>query len=245
MDVHVTNAEFHQNVGVPFLNALLSEIEAAFDMESIEPVQALLALDPSKIPTADDTSFLKYGSEKIKILFSFYGKERSGTYVGRTVTSPALLSCTEESLSLEYGGYKNMYLHQEKSKIVELETEETKITAQLSLAKANKRSTNKEIKWLEIELGNIKNRKEHPLSVNDILEDNLVSSAFPSIRYLLKLFVLVPMSEVVVERGFSNMKLTLTDKRTRLDNKSLDALMRMSYNNVTLVPEAVQQMVKT
>ena len=43
MDVHVTNAEFHQNVGVPFLNALLSEIEAAFDMESIEPVQALLA----------------------------------------------------------------------------------------------------------------------------------------------------------------------------------------------------------
>ena len=47
------------------LNALLSEIAAAFDMESIEPVQALLALDPSEIPTADDTSFVMYGSEKI------------------------------------------------------------------------------------------------------------------------------------------------------------------------------------
>ena len=46
------------------LNALLSEIAAAFDMESIEPVQALLALDPSEIPTAD-TSFVMYGSEKI------------------------------------------------------------------------------------------------------------------------------------------------------------------------------------
>ena len=103
----MTNGEFHQNARVPYLNALLSEIEAAFDMESIEPVQALLALDPSEIPTADYTSFLKYGSEKIKILFSFYGKERSGTYVGRTITSPALISCTEESLSLEYGGYKN------------------------------------------------------------------------------------------------------------------------------------------
>ena len=57
-----------------------------------------------------------------------------------------------------------------KSKIVELETEERKITAQLCLVKASKRSTNKEIKWLETELENIKNRKTHPLSVKDILE---------------------------------------------------------------------------
>ena len=35
MDIHVTSAEFHQKVGVLFFNALLSEIEAAFDMESI------------------------------------------------------------------------------------------------------------------------------------------------------------------------------------------------------------------
>ena len=193
MDVHVTSAEFHQNVGVPFLNALLSEIEAAFDMESIEPVQALLALDPSEIPTADDTSFVMYSSEKIKILFSSYGKERSDTYAGCTITCPALISCTEESLSLEYGGYKNYVASSKKSKIVELEREERKIMAQLSLVKANKRSTNKEIKWLETELENIKNRKGHPLSVTDILEDNIVSSVFPSIRYLLKLFVLVPV----------------------------------------------------
>ena len=193
MDVHVTSAEFHQNVVVPFPNAILSETEAAFDMEIIELVQALLALDPSEIPTADDTSFVMYGSEKIKILFSSYGKERSDTYAGCTITCPALISCTEESLSLEYGGYKNYVASSKKSKIVELEREERKITAQLSLVKANKRSTNKKIKWLETELENIKNRKGHPLSVTDILEDNIVSSVFPSIRYLLKLFVLVPV----------------------------------------------------
>ena len=170
MDVHVTSAEFHQNVVVPFPNALLSEIEAVFDMEIIELVQALLALDPSEIPTADDTSFLIYGSEKIKILFSFYGKERSDTYAGRTIACPALRSCTEESLRLEYGGYKNYVASSKKSKIVELERVERKITTQLSLVKANKRSTNKEIKWLETELENIKNRKTHPLSVKDILE---------------------------------------------------------------------------
>ena len=63
-----------------------------------------------------------YGSEKIKILFSFCGKERSDTYAGCTVTSPALISCTEESLNLEYGGYKNYEASSKKSKIVELET---------------------------------------------------------------------------------------------------------------------------
>ena len=101
-----------------------------------------------------------------------------------------------------------------KSKIVELEMEERKIMAKLSLLKANKSSTKKEIKSLETELENIKNRKEHPLYVNNILEDNVVSSAFPSILYLLKLFVLVPMSEAAIERGFSKMKLFLTDNRT-------------------------------
>ena len=84
-----------------------------------------------------------------------------------------------------------------KSKIVELETKERKIKAKLSLLKANKSSSKKEIKSLETELENIKNRKEHPLYVNNILEDNVVSSAF---------------SEAAVERGFSKMKLFLTDK---------------------------------
>ena len=43
MDIQVTSIEFHQKVGVPFLNALLSEIETALYMESIELVQALSA----------------------------------------------------------------------------------------------------------------------------------------------------------------------------------------------------------
>ena len=41
------------------------------------------------------------------------------------------------------------------------------------------------------------------------------------------------------------MKLAQTNKRTRLDNKNLDGLMRMPFNRATLVPKAVQQIVKT
>ena len=73
------------HVGVPFLNALLSNIKAAFDIESMKPLQAILALDPSEITTADDTGFVMYSSEKMKILISFYGKERSDTYAGSTI----------------------------------------------------------------------------------------------------------------------------------------------------------------
>ena len=38
-------------------------------MENIESVQALLPLDPSEISTADDTSFVIYGSKKSQFCF--------------------------------------------------------------------------------------------------------------------------------------------------------------------------------
>ena len=60
----MTIAEFHQKVGVPFPNPVLSKIKATFDMENIELVQSLLALDPSEILTTVDNGFVVYGSEK-------------------------------------------------------------------------------------------------------------------------------------------------------------------------------------
>ena len=44
-------------------------------------------------------------------------------------------------------------------------------------------------------------------------------------------YILVPQSEAVVERGFSYMKLILTDKRTNLDSESLEALVHLPYRN--------------
>ena len=81
----MTRAGFHQRIGVPFFNSFLNEIEAAFDMESIEPVQALLALDLLETPTADDTSFVMYGSEKLK--FCFHSMVRKGQRLMQAVPS--------------------------------------------------------------------------------------------------------------------------------------------------------------
>ena len=58
-----------------------------------------------------------------------------------------------------------------------------------------------------------------------------MESAFPYIRKLLHLYVLILQLEAVVERGFSKMKLMMTDKHTRLEPESLDSLMRISYNS--------------
>ena len=54
---------------------------------------------------------------------------------------------------------KIMLLHQKKVRLLELETDERKITVKLSLVKANKSSTKQDIKLLETELENIKNKR--------------------------------------------------------------------------------------
>ena len=86
----------------------------------------------------------------------------------------------------------------------------------------------------------IQNKQKEPLTTKELLNDTVVSSAFPTIRYLLKLFILVPMSEAIVEQGFSKMKLIMSDKRTRLDDKSLDALMRISFQSEPLTEHQIK-----
>ena len=76
-----------------------------------------------------------------------------------------------------------------------------------------------------------------------MLDDSVVESAFPNIRKLLRLYVLLPQSEAVVERGFSKMKLIMTDKRTRLEPESINSLMRISYNSGPLSTEEVNAVI--
>ena len=142
----MSNVEFHQRVAVPFLNALLNEIESAFDMENIKPVEALLVLDTSNIPEVNNSDFGNYGRQEIETLYEFYGKEKTDIYEDHRVTSSALISCTAESLNLEYGGYKNYVNKLKKKEIEALCKEEQRLSTQLRLAEANKATKQKEIK---------------------------------------------------------------------------------------------------
>ena len=200
IDVNLSNVEFHQRVAVPFLNALLNEIESAFDMENIKPVEALLVLDPSNIPEVNNSDFGNYGRQEIETLYEFYGKEKTDIYEDHRVTSSALISCTAESLNLEYGGYKNYVDKLKKKEIEALCKEEQRLSTQLRLAEANKATKQKQIKSIKSDIENIKRKKNHPLEITTLLKDNVISSAFPNIRQLLKFLILVPMSEAIVER---------------------------------------------
>ena len=73
-----------------------------------------------------------------------------------------------------------------------------------------------------------------PLNALDLLDDGVIESAFPNVKILLQLLVLIPQPKAVVERGFSKMKLIMTDKRTNLDPKSLESLMRISFKSSAL-----------
>ena len=76
----------------------------------------------------------------------------------------------------------------------------------------------KNIKIAEEELSGMQNKQKEPLTTKESLNDNVVSSAFPTICYLLKLLILVLILETIVERGFSKMKLIMSNKPTILDD---------------------------
>ena len=63
----------------------------------------------------------------------------------------------------------------------------------------------------------IHEKKQAPLTVDDLLSDLVIEVAFPNIRKLLLISLLVLQSEAVVERGFSCMNMVMTDKGANLD----------------------------
>ena len=54
---------------------------------------------------------------------------------------------------------------------------------------------------LEDKLHIIAKKVIDPLSIEDLLKDTVVETAFPNIRWLPKIYILIPSSEPVVERG--------------------------------------------
>ena len=123
---------------------------------------------------------------------------------------------------------------------VELLPKEKSTKRKLDWLKVDATKNKKSIKTAEKEFLGIQNKEKEPLTTKELLNDTVVSSAFPTIRYLLKLFILVPMSEAIVERGFSKMKLIMTDKSTRHDDKSLDALLWISFQSEPLTQHQIK-----
>ena len=87
------------------------------------------------------------------------------------------------------------------------------------------------MKEIERELQVTQEKKQSPLTVDDLIGNSVVEAAFLNIRKLLLLYLLVLQSEAVIERAFSYMKMIMTGKITNLDSKSLEALILLSHKN--------------
>ena len=194
-------------------------------------------LDPTEIPKEN---LAEYGNEKLEILFNCYGKPLQDSYEGRNVVSPALINCTRESLALEYKHYKEYVISRRSDLSVQLLVKEKSIKRKLDWLKVDATKNKKNINIAEEELSGIQNKQKEPLTTKVLLNDTVVISAFQTIHYLLKLFILVPMSEAKVEQGFSKMKLIVSDKCTRLDDKSLDALIRICFQSEPLTQHQIK-----
>ena len=213
-------------------------------MTGIAPIEGLLALDPQSIPDESDVDWVNYGQDGINLAYDYYGNPKEDSYEGRTIVSAPILNCTKESLQLEYAGYKNYVCTQKKEKAIHFSAVEKSAKSRLALAEAKKYKSQKVVKELKKELHEVQQKIKIPLTAEDLLKDSVVEAAFPNIRRLLVLYILVPQSEAVVERGFSKMKLIMTDKRTNLDNDSLEALMRLSYKSTPLSADEVNEIIE-
>ena len=85
-------------------------------------------------------------------------------------------------------------------------SKEKYLKSKLDLSNAQKYKTRKRLKEIEGKLSLITEKVHNPLSVEDLLQDSVIETAFPSIWQLLKIYVLIPMSEAIVyiERFFQN-----------------------------------------
>ena len=77
------------------------------------------------------------------------------------------------------------------------------------------------------------------------LYDTVLSTAFPTIRRLLKVYVIIPFSEAVVERGLSKINFIMTKKRCSLDSINLDTLKRISFWKKKLEIQEIEEVIDT
>ncbi len=105
-----TIAEYRTQVAI-IIDALLEIIKSRFTDKAVEIITAMSIFNPSLLPTED--SLHSYGTEEIKVLAEFYGKEAQVQYAGITYTSPPLLD--KDDLLSEWKIFRRAFLLEKKS----------------------------------------------------------------------------------------------------------------------------------
>ena len=97
---------------------------------------------------------------------------------------------------IEYVGFKNYIAQQNVALSEEYAAKEKSVKAKYLLVDSQKYKMRKQvIKAIEEELKLTTKRKSTPFSVEDLLRDNIVETIFPNVWHLMKIYVLISMSD--------------------------------------------------
>jgi hypothetical protein len=77
----------------------------------------------------------------------------------------------------------------------------------------------------------LRHRNPRPELYEEMVKDEVLRNAFPIMFYFVGLAKTIPSSTASVERTFSLMNSLCTSSRSRLNQSSLDALMRICVHN--------------
>ena len=86
-----TMVEFRDSVAVPYIDVLLSNINAHFSNAVVKLLVSSSVFHPALLP-AEETALADYGKKELQVLVDFYGKEATVEFEGTTHTSPPLAS---------------------------------------------------------------------------------------------------------------------------------------------------------
>ena len=81
-----------------------------------------------------------------------------------------------------------------------------------------------------------------PVAVETCLKI-VLSTAFTTIWRLLKVYIIIPFSEAVVERAFSKINPIMTEKRCSLNSINLDALMQILFQKKKLESHEIEEVI--
>ena len=196
---------FIVNVADPFMRDLIKEVETAMDETSpILPAFELFSPRSQRGSQEEREEFLL-------TLCEYYGSLQSDVFNGEQVVSPAIVNLQEALIECyDFFELFDQTVYQEEERV-------------RNQARRECISTSEMAKYFEA-------NKPNSADIYAALETSYSFSAFPNIRRLFRLSLLIPPSTGNVERGFSTMNLLCTELRSSLNGRNLDALMRICIN---------------
>ena len=217
---------FHAKIAVPLIKMLINEINTAFDDSDFPVLDAFKALDPNNIPQEVPAD---YGKNSFMLLYSWYGKTKVDVFEGKRNEAAPVIKCDESTFISECYNFVKIIAEKKKFEESQYEKKFEQSKKKLLTIEAKKSTSAKMLKENQAAVEFYKSKIENPVSLEEAFE--VAEEVFPNVSTILQLALICPASGAVVERGFSLMNLIMNDLRSSMNITTLDALMRISYQD--------------